>query len=175
VNNYLIEKRLSDTAPDLHQRVRSSFFALQRMLDSYLSWFPDFTDHSLLHSMDVLDYCNRLLGDQVRELTPLECYVLIMSCYLHDAGMGVSAKDFETFSKELDLSGYRKKNPLADIPQTIRSLHHELSGRFIHRTLTCLIFPTRRCSLPSFRSAEGIGRQICLTRRNIRIWGPVRA
>lgn len=133
MNNYLIEKRLSDTAPDLHQRVRSSFFALQRMLDSYLSWFPDFTDHSLLHSMDVLDYCNRLLGDQVRELTPLECYVLIMSCYLHDAGMGVSAKDFETFSKELDLSGYRKKNPMADMPQTIRSLHHEFSGRFIHR------------------------------------------
>ena len=133
MENFRIEYRLKEKSPELHQRVRNSTVALQRMLDSYVTWFPDFTDHSMLHSMEVLDYCNRLLEDQVNELTAQECYVLIMSCYLHDAGMGISKKQLEAIGKGIDLAAYRKKNPLADTMQTIRDLHHEFSGFFIRK------------------------------------------
>lgn len=131
MHNFLLEKRLREAAPDLHRRAKGSAFALQKMLDSYLSWFPTFTDHSMLHSMEVLDYCNRLLGDKVCELTPQECYVLIMSCYLHDAGMGVSKEHFASIAKMFDLSEYRKAHPMADTPQS--DLHNEFSGLFIRR------------------------------------------
>ncbi|WP_205948352.1 HD domain-containing protein, partial [Pyramidobacter sp. C12-8] len=60
------------------------------MLESFLPRFPDFTDHTILHSMDVLEYCNMLIGEkQIERLSAAECYVLIMSCYLHDIGMGI--------------------------------------------------------------------------------------
>ncbi|OON84663.1 hypothetical protein B0D78_12545, partial [Pyramidobacter sp. C12-8] len=69
---------------------KDSAAVLQKMLESFLPRFPDFTDHTILHSMDVLEYCNMLIGEkQIERLSAAECYVLIMSCYLHDIGMGI--------------------------------------------------------------------------------------
>ena len=88
MENYLLERKLREESKDLHRRAAESVFVLQTMLSKYLTRFPEFTDHSFLHSMNVLDYCNRLIGDdQIRKLYPEECYVLIMACYLHDIGI----------------------------------------------------------------------------------------
>lgn len=107
MENYLLERKLRDESKDLHRRAAESVFVLQTMLSKYLTRFPEFTDHSFLHSMNVLDYCNRLIGDdQIRKLYPEECYVLIMACYLHDIGMGISDREFTEFSKELDFGDY---------------------------------------------------------------------
>ena len=59
--DFLLEKRLMKEAPDLHRRVADSAVVLQQMLLSFLTWFPDFTDHSILHSLSVIDFCNQLL------------------------------------------------------------------------------------------------------------------
>ena len=131
MNDFLLEKRLKDEAPDLHKRVSDSAVVLQRMLESFLSWFPDFTDHSILHSLDVLDFCNQLLGEQIWQLSLAECYVLVMSCYLHDAGMGVTRDHFETFARKIDLAAYRAKKPDATDARIVRDFHNEFSGLFI--------------------------------------------
>lgn len=131
--NYLLEKRIKEESPLLHRRVKLCVFILQKMLEEHLSWFPTFTDHSILHSMDVLDYCNRLLGEQVRELTLPECYVLVMSCYLHDVGMGVSRRGFELYSKELGYEAYRLAHPGNTEADFIREYHNEFSDRMIRR------------------------------------------
>ena len=130
-NDFLLENRLKNEAPDLHRRVNDSALVLQKMLESFLSWFPDFTDHSILHSMDVLDFCNSLLDEQVFKLSIPECYVIIMSCYLHDIGMGVSRDNFESFTREIDLEEYKSKYPDDDITKIIRDYHNEFSGLFI--------------------------------------------
>ena len=44
-HDFLLEKRLQNEAPDLHRRVTDSVSMLYTMLESFLSWFPDFTDH----------------------------------------------------------------------------------------------------------------------------------
>ena len=113
--------------------MKDSTIVLQNMLDSFLSWFPDFTDHSLLHSLDVLDYSNRLLGENVKQLNVLECYVLAMSCYLHDIGMGISRKELDSFKKKLYLSSYFQTHPNADDTRIIRDFHNELSSLLIYK------------------------------------------
>lgn len=133
MDEFLLENRLKELSPDLSKRVSACAVVLSGMLDSFLSWFPDFTDHSLLHSMDVLYYANCLLGYQVEQLNAYECYVLIMSCYLHDIGMGVTKKGFDSFTKELDLTEYYRKHPNADTPELIRDMHNEFSGLFIKK------------------------------------------
>ncbi len=133
MNDYLIEKRLKEEAPDLHNRMKDSQTALMGLLESFRIWFPDFTDHSTLHSMNVLNYCNQLLRDQVRKLTLAECYVLVMSCYLHDTGMGISRKSFEAMSRELNLDAYRREHPDASDASIIRAFHNEFSGLFIRK------------------------------------------
>lgn len=54
--DFLLEKKLRKESPELHQLVKDNVFLLQKMLERFLPRFPDFTDHSILHSMDVLDY-----------------------------------------------------------------------------------------------------------------------
>ena len=131
MNDFLLEKRLMTESPDLHKRISDTVVVLQTMLDSFLSWFPSFTDHSALHSMDVLAFCNELLGDQINNLTIQECYVLVMSCYMHDMGMGISKEDYKALSKKLKLDEYRTKHPNASDATIIRDFHNEFSGLFL--------------------------------------------
>ena len=140
--DFFLERKLKDEAPELHQRVRDSVFMLQGMLESFLPRFPDFTDHSLLHSMDVLDYANRILGqEQMCRLSTGECFVLIMACYLHDIGMGISQKDYEVFSRSIDFGDYFETHDKADTARTIRDFHNEYSGLFIRKYAELLEIP----------------------------------
>ncbi len=133
MNEYLLEKKLKEQSPALHRQMRDNVAVLNKMLESFLSWFPDFTDHSALHSMDVLEYCNLILGQQVEFLSAEECYVLIMACYLHDVGLTINRKDYEIFLKELGLESYRKDHPEMENADIIREFHHEFSGVFIRK------------------------------------------
>lgn len=154
--DYLLEKKLRDEAPELHQRVRDSVFVLQEMLERFLPRFPDFTDHSILHSLDVLDYCNRLLGqEQIERLSPGECYVLIMACYLHDIGMGVGQKDYEEFSKKIDFGDFFETNASADVANTIRAFHNEYSGLFIRKYAELLEIPTEETLFAIIQVSRG--------------------
>lgn len=132
-NDYLLEKRLRTEAPDLHRLVADCVTVLKQTLKSYETRFPAFTDHSVLHSMDVLAFCNRILGDQAEKLSPQECYVLIMSCYLHDIGMGISEKDYLFFRDQLDWPGWHAEHPERDETQFIRDYHQDFSGFLIRK------------------------------------------
>ena len=143
MNDFLLEKKLREESPDLHRRTADAVAVLQEMLQSFLTWFPDFTDHSVLHSMDVLDFSNRLLADQIQKLTVQECYVLIMACYLHDTGMGISRKDYEIFSKELHLDTYAQTHPEVDTATIIRQFHHEFSGLVIRKYADLFEIPSQ--------------------------------
>jgi hypothetical protein len=134
VENYLLERKLREESKDLHRGAAESVFVLQTMLSKYLTRFPEFTDHSFLHSMNVIDYCNRIIGeDQIKKLCPEECYVLIMSCYLHDTGMGIGKRDFDEFSEKLDFGDYFDDHDRNDEAATVRAFHNEYSGRFIRK------------------------------------------
>lgn len=141
--DFLIEKRLRDGAPELHQRVIDCTFALQGMLERFLPRFPGFTDHSILHSLDVLEYSNRIIGEErIEQLSPAECYVLIMACYLHDTGMGVGQKDYEVFSREIDFGNYFDTHDRSDTSAAVRAFHHEFSGCFIRKYAKLLEIPS---------------------------------
>ena len=113
---------------------KDSATVLQKMLESFLPRFPDFTDHTILHSMDVLEYCNILLGEeQVERLSAAECYVLIMSCYLHDIGMGINQKNYESLSEHIDFGDYFETHSRDDAETIIRAFHNEYSGLFIRK------------------------------------------
>lgn len=134
MNDYLLETRLRVENENLHRRVKDSATVLQKMLESFLPRFPDFTDHTMLHSLDVLEYCNLLLGkEQIERLTAAECYVLIMSCYLHDIGMGISQKNYEELSVKIDFGDYFDTHSREDTNATIRAFHNEYSGLFVRK------------------------------------------
>ena len=132
--DFLMEKRLLALDPDLHRTFTNSVFAMQRMLSNYQKLFPTFTDHTELHSLSVIHFCNLLIGtEQIEKLNADEIYILLMSCYLHDAGMGVSEKDYKLFSSQLEAAGRFSCKPGTPSTSAIRDHHHELSGQFVKK------------------------------------------
>lgn len=142
-HDFLMEKRLRALDPQLHRRFTDAVFALQLALSRYGRLFPGYTDHSQLHSMTVIDFCNVLIGsEQIEKLNADEIYVLLMSCYLHDVGMGISENDYELFKQQLDHETYFKTHPAASIPDFIRDYHHEFSALFIRKYAQLLELPS---------------------------------
>ena len=105
-NSFLCEHKLKQENPELHQVFTNSVFCLQNMLYKYQNIFPTYTDHTSLHSLNVIDFCNRLIGSNIEKMNTDEIYVLLMGGYLHDSGMGISMSDYEKFKENIDFGNY---------------------------------------------------------------------
>lgn len=142
-NSFALEFRLRELDSDLHKRFTDCVFVLQRILSNYKLLFPEYTDHSELHSITVIQFCNLLIGDQIDRLNKNELYVLLSGCYFHDTGMGITKKDFDAFSREIDFGDYFKKHPNATAAEQIRDFHNEYSGLFIRKYAELFEFPSK--------------------------------
>ena len=131
--DYAMERRLRELNPELHNRFTESVFGLQHILSNYLLIFPTFTDHTELHSLNVIDFCNSIIGSQLETLNADEIYSLLMGCYFHDTGMGIKENDYEEFAKQIDFGDYFEIHKDASIPDIIRDFHNEFSGLFIKK------------------------------------------
>ena len=140
-NSFALEFRLRELDRDLHKRFTDCVFVLQKILSNYKLLFPEYTDHSELHSLTVIQFCNLLIGDQLTRLNKSEIYVLLMGCYFHDTGMGITKKDFEAFSREIDFGDYFEKHPDPTPAEQIRDFHNEYSGLFIRKYAELFEFP----------------------------------
>ena len=125
-----IERRLARLSPELHSRYRDCVVISQRMLTRYENYFPDFTDHTVLHTLDILELCNQLIGDQLERLSAEDLYVLMMGALFHDVGMGVSLADFEEFRQVL---GFPEPEDDTARAWAVRDHHQELSGLFLKK------------------------------------------
>ena len=129
--DYQLEKKLNNLNKNLSTRVKDTALVMNQVLDRYTSHFPDYTDHSVLHALQVIDFSNRLIADQIDMLNEDEIYILLMGCYLHDTGMGISDSDYEKLKDKVVTKEYLITHPNSSIKDTIRDFHHEFSGEFI--------------------------------------------
>lgn len=136
--DYQIERRLLELDRDLHGRYRDCVTVSQRMLSRYENYFPDFTDHTVLHTLDILDLCNRLMGEQLKALSAKDLYVLAMGALFHDVGMGVSVADFEEFRAVL---GFPEPEDDMARAWAVRDYHQELSGLYLKKYWRMLDLP----------------------------------
>ena len=132
-NDFAMEWRLKKLSPELHNRFKDAVFSLQHILSNYKLIFPEYTDHTELHSLTVVDFCNSLIGAQLERLNADEVYALLMGCYFHDTGMGVSEKDFRQFSEQIDFGDYFETHSRDDLAAVVRSFHNEFAGCFVRK------------------------------------------
>lgn len=134
MSEYLLETKLKAEEPGLHESMKKSIFAVKRVLESFTVRFPTFTDHSILHSMNVLNYCNDIIGSENIDLiSARECYLLIMSGYLHDIGMGINSKDYSECVSKIVPQSYFMEHPNADQSNVVRDFHNEFSAYLIEK------------------------------------------
>ena len=140
--NFLCEQKLKKESPELHSLFSSSVFCLQQMLTRYKNIFPTYTDHTALHSMEVIDFCNKLIAHNIEKMNADEIYVLLMAAYLHDSGMGISESDYEKFAENINFGNYFKTHPDSTVPDIIRDFHQEFSGEYIKKYARLLEIPS---------------------------------
>lgn len=154
--DYLLERTLAKLDPDLHRRFSDTVFVIQKILSRYRVLFPEYTDHSELHSMTVIDCCNRIIGqDQIGTLNADEIYILLEAAYLHDVGMGISEKDYEEFKDRLDYEDYFAKHSDAKIADFVRDYHNEFSGLFIEKYAQMFDIPSPEHTFAIIQVARG--------------------
>ena len=143
MQEYAIEARLRQLDPDLHRRFTDTVFMLERASFKYQRLFPEYTDHSILHNITVVHFCNRLIGDeQLRQIGPNALYSLLMACCLHDVGMGISQKDYEEFCPQIRDSAFRAAHPDARVDTHVREFHQDFSGLYIRKYADFLEIPS---------------------------------
>ena len=97
-HEYLTDKRLRVLDPQVHSQYKNCVVVSNQMLSQYQSTFPEYTDHSTLHNLEIVDTCNALIGDQIERLT---------AEVLHDCRMVVSERTSFTIQQQriiLDLN-----------------------------------------------------------------------
>jgi len=141
--NFLCEQKLKRESPELHRLFSNSVFCLQRMLTKYKNIFPTYTDHTSLHSMEVIDFCNKLIGQNIEKMNADEIYVLLMAAYLHDSGMGISESDYKSFSENINFGNYFESHKNCLVPDIIRDFHQEFSGEYIKKYAQFLEIPSK--------------------------------
>lgn len=153
---FLLERRLKLLNPDLHKRFKDTAFIAQHMLAKFKRLFPEFTDHSVFHSLNVLIFCNQLIGpEQVEKMNEYDIYVLLISCYLHDIGMSITERDYEEFKTSLDSKSYFTQYPKSTEADFIREYHHEFSGLLVRKYAELLEIPSPELTFAIVQTCRG--------------------
>jgi len=129
-HSFLAENNLEKLSPELHRRYTNCIAGADELLGRYQHSFPEFTDHSLLHSMEVTDIANRLISNRIDKLNAEELYILLMAALFHDIGMGYGADDLEK-RRPAGYDEYRRTHSRENIHDYVRSHHHDLSAVFV--------------------------------------------
>ena len=142
-NDFLLEKHLEKLDKELSKRFSSAVFAMPYVLSKYKKVFPYFTDHTIAHSMNVIEFCNKIIGEQINKMNADEAYVILLAAYLHDTGMGISMKDYQEFAPYIDYGDYFTNHSKDDVPNIIRAFHNEFSGLYIKKYANFFEFPSK--------------------------------
>lgn len=154
-HDFAMERRLKELDPALHRRFSDAVFALQYNLSNYKLIFPEYTDHTNLHSLTVINFCNQLIGSQIDLLNADEIYLLLMGCYFHDTGMGITRKDYYEFIKDIDFGDYFDTHDRDNYPEVIRTFHNEFSGKFIKKYAALFDIPSEEHTRAIFEISRG--------------------
>ena len=142
-HDFAMEMKLITEAPSLHRIFSDNVLCAQNMLLKYKSVFPSYTDHTSLHSLEVIAFCNELIGDYLSQLNTDEIFILLMASYLHDSGMGITEKDYFEFCEQLpQVKNYISQHAGANISEVVRIFHHEFSGCYIEKYKMLFDFPS---------------------------------
>lgn len=141
-DDFRIETSLHTLDPQLHWRFQNIVCSIPTILSRYQQYFPEYTDHTELHTMTVIDNCNMLIGRNVRYLNADELFVLLISCYMHDIGMGIPQQEYEEFLAQIDVGDFFETHDRTDMAGAIREFHNEFSGCFVRKYANLFDLPS---------------------------------
>lgn len=128
----------------MHRIFLDAAVVSQQILSKYKQLFPEYTDHSQLHSLTVIDSCNKLIGrGQIEKMNKDEVFILLMACYLHDVGMGIGDDDYNEFKDIMGEKEYFEAHPDDSKADFVRTYHNEFSALFVEKYAELFEIPSK--------------------------------
>ena len=139
--DFLFEKALQKKSPALSKRYSDCISVFDTLLQKFQAVFPTFTDHSLLHSMNVMNYSNILMGKQAEKLSAGALYAYMMAVALHDVGMTVNENQFSVFCRDAGIEEEVRNSPELSHTEISRKYHNDFSAIFIRKYYSLFDIP----------------------------------
>lgn len=129
--NFLLLNKLDKLNP-LYSEIVKEYFALSYTeLDKYKSRFSLFDDHSVTHSLRVLENANNLISANIEKLNAEEILIFILSAYSHDLGMKTTDNFFDKYYEEILDKDFLNNNKQMSRFELIRKFHNEFSAKIL--------------------------------------------
>jgi len=143
--NFMIERRLAELNPKYSEIFKNAIFIMNTTLDRNTKYFPNFTDHTLRHVTFVLEFCNKLIGEEnIEKLNEDELLILAISCVLHDIGMTITDEDYEKYCKLVVPEDYLNSHKENDIRETIRFYHQDFGAFLVEKYASLFEIPSEK-------------------------------
>lgn len=166
-SEFLLEKKLAKENKNLSDIYRNMTVTMNQVLERSGTIFPNFTDHSLRHSMFVTQFCNTLVGaENIDDINVDEAFILLAACLLHDYGMCINQDFYDKYSKDIIPDDYFEKHPDNTIKDAVRDYHNDTSAYIISKYADVFEIPTKEHAYCISQVAKGHRKEDLFNKEN---------
>ena len=94
---------------------------VQRMLEKYKKIYPNISDYSIMHFIDIAEFCDLIMDRQkLEDLNGDECYCLLMAALFAHTGFGLNQ---EIMNKYINKLGIQNQTQSLSFLQIMNKYH----------------------------------------------------
>ena len=124
----------------LYENYRDNCTVVQRMLEKYKKVYPNISDYSIMHFIDIAEFCDLIMDKQkLEDLNEDECYCLLVAALFAHTGFGLNQ---EIMSRYIDKLGIQKQTESLTFLQIMSKYHILFSACLIEEYGDIFEFPS---------------------------------
>ena len=124
----------------LYENYRDNCTVVQRMLEKYKKTYPNISDYSIMHFIDIAEFCDLIMDrQQLEDLNEDECYCLLMAALFAHTGFGLNQ---EIMNKYISKLGIQKQTQSLAFLQIMSKYHVLFSACLIEEYGDIFEFPS---------------------------------
>lgn len=134
-SEYLFEK-----SKKLYENYSNNCIVVQKMLEKYKKAYPNISDYSIIHFIDIAEFCDLIMNEQkLADLNEDECYCLLTAALFAHTGFGLSP---ERMNKYIERLGLQKQTETLTFIQIMKRYHILFSACLIEQYGEIFEFPS---------------------------------
>ena len=88
----------------LYENYRDNCTVVQRMLEKYKKIYPNISDYSIMHFIDIAEFCDLIMDRKKLEgLNEDECYCLLLAALFAHTGFGLNQEIMNRYINRLGI------------------------------------------------------------------------
>ena len=88
----------------LYENYRDNCTVVQRMLEKYKKIYPNISDYSIMHFIDIAEFCDLIMDKQkLEDLNEDECYCLLVAALFAHTGFGLNQEIMNRYIDKLEI------------------------------------------------------------------------